>query len=558
MEQFSEISLILLVTLGVSVLMRLLKQPLIIGYIIAGVLVGPYVLNILYSTEMIEFLSKVGITALLFVVGLGLSPKVLKEIGVVSSVTGFGKVIISSLIGYFIGQALGFSVVESLYISVALTFSSTIIILKILTDKGDTNKLYGRISIGFLLIEDLIAAIILVGLAGLQGASGSILDIASGIGFLLLKGILALVVLFVISNFILHRLTNFVARSQEFLFIASLSWGMAIAALYYALGLSIEIGALVAGVTLSLAPYAPEISSRLKPLRDFFVTLFFILLGSHIQFSNLQELFLPIMVYFFLIFLGNPIIMFILLNLLGYSRKVGYQAGLTVSQIGEFSLILVTLGLNLGHLSRETVSMITIVSILTIASSTYLILFADKLYKILNPFLHLLEFRKIQNKTQKRVKEIEAIVFGYKRAGPEFVKIFSKFNINFLIVDFNPETVLKAQEIGLHAEYGDAADVEFISELPLKSLKVLVSTIDDYETNMILVRAFRRENPSGIFISMSDSKENALKLYQEGATHIVLSHYLGAKQASLMIEKLGLDHINYDKIKSKQIGELEI
>jgi len=557
MEQFSEISLILIVTLGVSILMRLLKQPLIIGYILAGVLVGPYVLNILHSTEMIEFLSKVGITALLFVVGLGLSPKVLKEIGVVSSATGFGKVIISSLIGYFVGQALGFSVVESLYISVALTFSSTIIILKILTDKGDTNKLYGRISIGFLLIEDLIAAIILVALAGLKGVqSANIFDIASGIGFLLIKGALALVVLLAFSHFILHRLTNFVARSQEFLFIASLSWGMAIAALYYKLGLSIEIGALVAGVTLSLAPYAPEISSRLKPLRDFFVTLFFILLGSHIQFTNLQSLAGPIAAYFALIFFGNPIIMFVLLNLLGYSRKVGYQSGLTVSQIGEFSLILVTLGYNLGHLNREVVSMITIVSILTVASSTYLILFSDKLYKFLSPFLHLLEFRKLQTKNSKKGKDIEAIVFGYKRAGPEFIKILDKFKIRFLIIDFNPETVAKAEHLGLKAEYGDASDVEFISELPLKSVKIVISTIDDYETNMILVRAYRRENPQGIFISMADSKENALKLYNEGASHVVLSHLIGAKQASILIDKLGLDHFNYEKIKSKQIKEI--
>jgi len=377
-------------------------------------------------------------------------------------------------------------------------------------------------------------------------------------GFLLVKGAVALVVLFLVSSFILHKLTNFVAKSQEFLFIASLSWGMGIAALYYKLGLSIEIGALVAGVTLSLAPYAPEISSRLKPLRDFFVTLFFILLGSKIQFSNIQDSLIPIGVYFLLIFLGNPIIMFILLNLLGYSRKVCFQAGLTVSQIGEFSLILVTLGLNLGHLSREIVSMITIVSILTIASSTYLILLSDKLYKFLTPFLHILEFRKMQNKVTRREKEIDAIIFGYKRAGPEFIKIFKKFSIRFLIVDFNPETVNKAEEEGLKVEYGDASDVEFISELPLKNVKLIISTINDHDTNMVLIRAFRRENPQGIFIAMSEHKDLALKLYNEGATHVVLSHYIGARQASMMLEKLGLEHSNYEKLKYKQIKELSI
>lgn len=557
MEQFSEISLILLVTLTISIIMRLLRQPLIIGYVLAGLVVGPYFLNILHSTEIIEFLSKVGITALLFVVGLGLSPKVLKEVGGVSLATGFGKITVSSIIGFFIGQALGFTIVESLYIAIAITFSSTIIILKILTDKGDTNKLYGRISIGFLLVEDLVATIILVILAGLSNLqSGGVLEIATSLGILLLKGFAALFILFIISNQILSRITNFVARSQEFLFIASLSWGMAIAALYYKLGLSIEIGALVAGVTLSMAPYAPEISSRLKPLRDFFITLFFILLGSHMKFDNFETLFIPVISYFGLIFLGNPIIMFILLNLLGYSRKVGFQAGLTVSQIGEFSLILITLGYNLGHLSREIVSLITIVSILTIASSTYLILFSERLYKILTPLLNILEFRKMQSKVTRREKDTDAIVFGYKRAGPEFLKIFKKFNIKFLVVDFNPEVVRKAEDLGINAEYGDASDVEFISELPFKNVKLIISTIDDIDANLVIVRAYRRENPQGIFIAMSDNKENALKLYHEGATHVVLSHYIGARQASLMLEKLGLEHSKYEKLRQKQILEI--
>lgn len=559
MDQFSEISLILLLTLGVSVIMRLLKQPLIIGYILTGLIAGPYFLNIIKHEELIEVLSKMGITALLFVVGLGLSPKVLKEVGAVSAITGFGKVTISSLIGYFIGINLGFTTVEALYIAIAITFSSTIIILKILTDKGDTNKLYGRISIGFLLIEDLIATIILVVLAGLGGLnnSGNISEIASTLGFLLLKGAIALVVLFFITHHFLNRISNFVSRSQEFLFIAALSWGMAIAALYYKLGLSIEIGALVAGVTLSMTPYAAEVSSRLKPLRDFFITLFFILLGSHMVFDNFQNLIKPSIAFFFLIFLGNPIIMFILLNLLGFSKKVGYHAGLTVSQIGEFSLILVTLGSKLGHISTDVVSLITLVSILTIASSTYLMIFSDKLYKHVQHFLNLLEFRKTLRVLPRKNKSYDAILFGYKRAGPQFVRIFNKFNIKFLIVDFNPEITRKAEKEGMDAEYGDASDVEFISELPLKNAKILISTINEIETNMVLIRAFRRENEHGVFISMAESKEDALKLYEQGATHIVLSHYIGAKQASLMLEKLGMEHSNYEKVKAKQIKDLQ-
>ena len=376
MDQFYEISLILLFAFVVSTLMRYLKQPLVIGYILTGLIVGPYFFDILHSVEVVELFSKLGITALLFIVGLGLSPKVLKELGIVSAVTGVGQVVFTSVFGYFIGLTLGFNTIESLYIAVALTFSSTIIILKLLSDKGDVHKMYGRIAIGFLLVQDLIATVILVGISGLQSlenATGWM--IASDLLLLLLKGFILLIILFFISTKVLSRLSNFIARSQEFLFISSLAWGMAIASLYYKAGLSIEIGALVAGVTLSMTPYAYEISSRLKPLRDFFITLFFILLGYQMVFDNWQMLIIPTIIFSVFILIGNPIIVLILMNMLGYTRKTSFLAGLTVAQISEFSLILIKLGFDIGHLSREIMSMVTLVGIVTIAGSTYMILY---------------------------------------------------------------------------------------------------------------------------------------------------------------------------------------
>jgi len=218
--------------------------------------------------------------------------------------------------------ALDFSKVESLYIAVALTFSSTIIILKLLSDKGDVHKMYGRIAIGFLLVQDLIAAIILVGISGLQGlknAAGWM--IASDLFLVLLKGFILLIILFFIATKVLSRFTNFIAQSQKFLFISSLAWGMAIASLYYKTGLSIEIGALVARVTLSMTPYVYEISYRLKPLRDFFITLFFILLGYQMVFDNWQTLIIPTIIFSAFILVGNPIIALILMNMLATPGK---------------------------------------------------------------------------------------------------------------------------------------------------------------------------------------------------------------------------------------------
>ena len=557
MDQFYEISLILLFAFVVSTLMRYLKQPLVIGYILTGLIVGPYFFDILHSVEVVELFSKLGITALLFIVGLGLSPKVLKELGIVSTVTGVGQVVFTSVFGYFIGLTLGFNTVESLYIAVALTFSSTIIILKLLSDKGDVHKMYGRIAIGFLLVQDLIATIILVGISGLQSlenATGWM--IASDLLLLLLKGFILLIILFFISTKVLSRLSNFIARSQEFLFISSLAWGMAIASLYYKAGLSIEIGALVAGVTLSMTPYAYEISSRLKPLRDFFITLFFILLGYQMVFDNWQMLIIPTIIFSVFILIGNPIIVLILMNMLGYTRKTSFLAGLTVAQISEFSLILIKLGFDIGHLSREIMSMVTLVGIVTIAGSTYMILYSDQLFKFVGKALSFLEFRKTVKYKAHRDNDYKAIIFGYRRAGPEFAHAFRENKTKFLVVDFNPDTIQQLTKLNIPGEYGDASDVEFLNELPLKEAKVIVSTVPDFEINLLLTQTVRRLNEDAVIIIIADTMEHAIELYAAGVTNVILSHYIGARQAADMIMKFGLDAKKYEKIKEEQIKYL--
>ncbi|NBO17495.1 MAG: cation:proton antiporter, partial [Proteobacteria bacterium] len=378
MTAFTEIAIILAVTFGISIIMRILKQPLIIGYIFSGIIAGPYVLNVIHSQEIMELLSKIGITALLFIVGLGLSPKVLKETGLAAGATGFGQIFFTTLITYFSATALGFNSLESFYIALSFGFSSTIIILKLLSDKGDTHKLYGRVAVGFLLVEDLVATIALVIISGISNiGNGSIIDIISKLGVLLGTGFVLLIILFLFSTHVLSRLNNFVSKSQEFLFIFSLAWGLTIAMIYQKLGLSIEIGALVAGVTLSMTPYSYEISARLKPLRDFFILMFFILLGSHMAFGNINQLLLPALILSTIILFGKPLAIFVIMNLLGFTRKNAFLSGLVAAQISEFSLILVTLGNSIGHVSNQALSLVTLVGIFTISGSTYLVMFNE-------------------------------------------------------------------------------------------------------------------------------------------------------------------------------------
>ena len=304
MELLLEFGLVIIITTIISGLVALLRQPLIIGYILSGIIIGPSVLGILQSTGSIDIFSHMGIAFLLFIVGLNLSPKVIKEVGKVSAITGIGQVIFTSIIGFAICIALGFIAIEALYIAIAITFSSTIIIMKILIDREDVNTLYGKIAIGFLIVQDLIAMIFLMIISAIPHGTG-VMDIITGT---LLRGLGLLTVLFIVSIYFLPNITKQIAKSQEYLFLFSISWCLAIASIFHIMGFSMEVGALIAGITLALSPYRFEISARMRPLRDFFLILFFIVLGSQMTFANLGSHTLTIIILSIFILIGNPLI----------------------------------------------------------------------------------------------------------------------------------------------------------------------------------------------------------------------------------------------------------
>jgi len=553
MEIFVELSVIIVIAMLVSLIMRALKQPLIVGYIFTGILVGPYFLNLIQNGDVIELFSKIGITILLFIVGLNLSPNVIREVGKVSLLTGIGQVLFTSIIGFFIATALGIDRIAAIYVAIALTFSSTIIILKLLSDKGDLNKLYGKIAIGFLLVQDIVATLILLFTSSFAGGEGSVLFIAL---MTVIKGSLLILTMVAISHYILPQISTFIAASQELLFLFSLSWGLGIAALFSLLGFSVEIGALVAGVALSMTPYAIEVASRMRPLRDFFILLFFILLGSHMVFENIFALIIPAILLSLFVLIGNPIIVVILMNVLGYSKRTGYQAGLTVAQISEFSLILATLGFEFGHISREILSLITFVGLITIAGSTYLILYSDEIYPYVEKFLSFLEIYKNGNKRNKN-KGYNSILFGYQRVGQDFIEAFNRLDLAYIVVDFNPESIKKLEEEEIPFKYGDAKDPEFLTELDFKNLRYMVSTIPEFETNLVLVRRIRAKNKRAIMIVISHDREEALALYAEGASYVIMPHYLGAQYAVRLIGRAGLDRREYDMHREKHLAHLE-
>lgn len=561
MNLFVELSLIIFLATALALIARLLRQPLIVAYIATGVLAGPYALNIIQSHEEIELFSKIGIAILLFIVGLTLNPDVMREVGRVSLITGIGQVLFTSVLGYLILVALGFNFLTSFYVAVALTFSSTIIILKLLSDRGDTQKLYGKISIGFLLVQDIVATLILlvitvVGVSGLSSEVGLSSLVGAEIGVLFLKGMIAALVLYLVSKYVLPSVSQFIANSQEMLFTFSLAWGLGMATLFQYIGFSVEIGALIAGATLAASPFAFEIASRMKPLRDFFILLFFVLLGSQLILGQISALLVPAAVLSAFVLIGNPLIVLIIMNLMGYRTRVAFMSGLTVAQISEFSLILIALGYGFGHVSQETVSLVTLVGIITIAGSTYLILYADRIYSFLKPVLRILTIRKSHMQASDRHEGIEILIFGYDRVGRSFVEAAKKLTSNFMVVDFDPRSIDKLRTLGIPYHYGDAEDVDFLEEIEIGEAKLVVSTIPDIKTNILLASHYRSKNPYGILITISHDVEGSKELYRAGASYVVMPHHLGAHHAAMLMEKYGFNTEAFDKERDEHMSKL--
>jgi Kef-type K+ transport system membrane component KefB len=363
--------------------------------------------------------------------------------------------------------------------------------VKLLTDKKETDTLHGRIAIGFLIVQDLVVVLAMMALSviGIQVNSSSDSGTISHIFKLLLTGGAALLALGIFIRHLADRLVKIVAYSQELLVIFSIAWAAALAAFGDHMGFSKELGGLLAGVSLASTPYRESIISRLASLRDFLLLFFFIYLGAALDLSLLGPQILPALAFSVFVLLGNPLIVLAIMGFMGYRKRTGFLAGLTVAQISEFSLIFVAMGVSLGHVNSESLGLVTLVGLITIALSVYLITYSHQLYSwfepLLSPFERKLPFQEIKNDSLKESdKPYEVIVFGLGRFGSSITQKLISNGIRLLAVDFNPQTVRDWNLKGVDVVYGDVSDQELIASLPLASSRWVITSISQHDLGL--------------------------------------------------------------------------
>ena len=536
-EAIINLAFLLAVTTGIILILQSLKQPPIIGYIFAGIILGPSFLSITNNIPGLEVFGEIGIAFLLFILGINLDVKSLRQVGFISAATGLGQIAFTSVLGYLLALAFGFSGAAAIYVATALTFSSTIIIVKLLNDRKEINSLHGRVAIGFLIVQDIVAVLALMFISAFAGSEQAILATLS---ITIVQAIIIFSVVILISKYLLPYVLSYASKSKEVLFVFSIAWCFILAGFFEYINFSLEIGALLAGLMLASTPYSYEIASKIKPLRDFFIITFFIILGSQLEIGLLGSYLPAALAFSFLVLIGNPLIVMTIMGLQGFSKRTSFMAGLAVSQISEFGLIIVALGLAVGHVSVDILNLATVIALTTILISSYCIIHADAIYNKINRFIPYYQrgVNPTEDKTSHAIGDFEVIVFGYEDMGKSVVEYLQAHNKSFLIVDFDPNKVLKLQKQGLPAVFGDANDAEMYDPLGLDVTSLVISTITRGTANNLLLTQVQEKNSDCKVILCASEEEDAKKLYEQGADYVVISHLAGADHLTHMLELL--------------------
>ncbi len=535
-DAYTEFTVLLLTAAVIGAFGVRLRQPLIVAYIVVGIAVGPSALGWVTAHDQIDLLAQIGVTLLLFVVGLKLDMHLVRNLGSVALATGLGQLLFTIVFGYLIALALGMAAMTALYVAVALTFSSTIIIVKLLSDKREVDSLHGRIAIGFLIVQDLVVVLAMIALAAF-GRGGAEVPLGRELARVLAAGAAFLVGVLVLMRRALPWLLQQLARISELLVLFSVAWAVGLAAFGEWLGFSKEVGAFLAGVSIASTPFRDAIGARLVSLRDFLLLFFFIHLGAGLDLDLLGGAVLPAVVFSAFVLIGNPLIVMVIMGMMGYRKRTGFLAGLTVAQISEFSLILMGLGAALGHVDQATVGLVTLVGLITIGLSTYMILYSGPLYRLLAPALGIFE-RKIPYREETpeeqetlRLPRVDVLIFGLGTYGSSIARRLRRRGQQVVGVDFDPQVLRYWREQGVPVLYGDMEDPDLLEHLPIRHTRWVLSAVPDRNATTSLVSLLRAAHFPGKLALTARSEAEAEHYRALGADLVLRPFADAAEQA---------------------------
>lgn len=534
----------------------LMGIPLILAYIISGIILGPHLgFSLIQDPESISNISEIGLVLLLFILGLEINLKKIIQAGravlIGGSVQIIGSITLAGLFFTFLGyHELEFSII---YLSVACALSSTLIVVKILSDQMNLDSLPSRITLGILVLQDVAA----IAFLGLQPSLSDLSPLS--LIFSLSKVLILVCLSWVLARFILPTIFRKTSHQPELMLILSMAWCFGVCGIADYLHLSLEMGALVAGISIASFPYHLDVAAKISSLRDFFITLFFVSLGLQIPLPTADVFKLACLITVFVL-VSRVITIFPVLHRIGYANRASLLPSLNLSQVSEFSLIIAAIGIADKHIPPYFLSAFILSLVGTALLSSFAIPKSHVIYKIINPFLiklgfhdHVVSNDQVLHDQGRGVNSIVVLGF-YREASSLIYEMTSKYSNEYLsqilVVDFNPEAHQELKKRTIHCQYGDISHVDTLRNLGLEFSKMIICTLPDKvlkgTTNLKLLRQIKKLAPNSCIIVTSDNIEYARELYKEGAHYVFIPRLISSTYLLEIIERLqvnGLDSI---------------
>ena len=555
----ADIGICIIAAWVVAVVSHAMRLPLLLAYLAAGFAIGPYGFKWVTDVRDIAIISEIGLSLLLFMIGLEIDLKKMLSAGKVITVTAavqvLGCVLLGWLVFCFIGPAE--NRLEALYLAVAAAMSSTIIIVKILYDKRELETLAGRITLGVLVIQDLFAILFLA-------IQPTLTEPALGpMALSLFKVVVLVATALVAGRYALPPLFRAVARLPELVLVGALAWCFLVCGLAEALQLSREMGALIAGVVLSTFPYALAVTAKVTTLRDFFLTLFFVALGMSIPRPDAHMLLWACAYSAFLV--GSRLAtVFLPLHWMRLGHRASLLPAVNLCQVSEFSLVVVALGAKAGHVSKLTEGVVAYAFAFLAINSSYAIVRNDDALRWLSSWLRKLGIRDLDQGAAlpaeghgNGARQIQ--ILGFFRTASSLLEELGRRAPELLrevsVVDFNPHVNEELRRRGIPVTYGDISQRATLLHAGVDQACIILCTIPNAllkgTDNLRLVQQLRELNPAARIIAHADLIEDIPKLYAAGADYVSVPRLVEARELCGIVQAAREDQLDAKRRSSQ-------
>ena len=524
-EGSGSIALIIIFATLLGVFAKKTGQPTVIAYIVTGLILGPVGLNPASETGLTQLLSELGLVFLLFLIGLEIDIEEIKEVLKPTLGIGIIQMALTAGAGFIIAAGIGFTTIESLLIGAAVMFSSTALVVKLLADRDEGSTLPGRLDIGILLIQDvvviLILALISIGSASPQQIAIRLLEVFAMISMI---GVLS----YLSSKYILPKILKQISDNKSAFFTHGVAWAFIFITAANHFNLSMEIGAFIAGIGFAQLPYSRELQERVRPLTDLFMAVFFINFGLNMIPSQLSAYFFEAIIFSVLIMIAKFGIFFSLIDRFKFTPETSFTASVNMTQISEFGLILGSLAATEGIISGEITGFLSLLAIITMGTSSYLIRYRDRIHGFSEDFLQRFES---EDKNDIEIESIEnhALVLGYDTVSKNCLESLKEHFGQVVIVDRNPDNIDELANSEHEYIYGDLNHGEIRKAAGLDKANLVLSVIPDIEVNKEIIE--HTDQRPTLFLK-AGSLDEAGELYEMGAHYVILRNVLTGERMS--------------------------